>query len=434
MTKRDLRRWIILAVIILTLIDVWGGALGAVGAFLPPLVKEFGWSNARVSMLASLVAVGFALGCPIAGWMLDRMDPRIPIVIGAAIAGAALIAASRIHAFETIAIIYVIAGIGCGMSTSVPASVVVANWFQSKRGLAMGLAMTGASAGGMITVYAVARITAAVGWRAAYLALGIPVFVIIIPLVIAIVRGRPAQTAESGTAASPSRPSRAATPSLSEDVAGLSLSESTHTRSFWFLGVLTVFWGFTVFAIVTELMVYLIDIGYPRATAAVALSLTFGFTAVGKTVFGLLADWIGARLSQFIAFVMMAVGSALLVYAHHEFLLWMFLPIFGLAWGSPLALFPLVTIDSLGLKNYGTIGGVLSAANVFGNASGPIVVGMLVDATKSWALGFELCIVAATIAAVLTMGCRREYNELAAAGMPADVSNSGASIRNAAQD
>lgn len=400
MTKRDLRGWIIVAVCILTLIAIWGGTSGTTGEFIPALSKAFGWSRARVSSLATFGALGLALGCPVAGWMLDRELARPPIVIGAILAGIAWIGASRAHSFDPMAVAYFVAGIGCGMSTTVPASVLVPNWFKRNRGVAMGLTMVGASAGGMIMVEVAAQVTRVANWRTAYMAIGIPMLVLIIPLVILVVRLRPAED-------EPPSETAAQTTAVAA-IIGLTLRESFRTRSFWYLLVLGVLWYFFINGVLTQLVIYLIGIGYSRGAGALALSIAFGATAIGKFVFGYIADWIGARASLFLAFVMMAVGCVLLIFSRHEVFLVLFLGIYGLAWGSPLALMPLVTIDSLGLKYFGSIGGVLSAINIAGSGAGPIAIGFLYDLTKSYTLGFLLCFAFAVICGVLTLGCKSE--------------------------
>jgi MFS family permease len=407
MTRRELHGWLIVAVLILVMIGVWGALAAAVSAFAVPLVREFGWSRARVSSLASLVEIGFCVGCPVAGWMIDRIGVRIPMVAGALLAGGGMFAASRSHSFATIAGAYLAGGLGRGLVTTVPAAVVVGHWFKRNRGVAMGMAMVGASVGGMIMVVVAARVTAALGWRAAYLALTVPILVMVIPLIILVVRLGPAEEVA---------PVRDNVTQFSEALEGLTLTDSLRTRSFWLLGTTGVLWFFGIVAIMTQVMIYLIGIGYRHEIAALALSIMFGSTAAGKPVFGFLADWVGPRSAQVFAFVMMAIGCVLLLYSQHPGVLAIFLLIYGLAWGSPLALLPLNTIESLGLKHYGSIGGTLSALNVAGSASGPFVIGVLFDVTGSYAAGFKLCLTVFVFAAFLTLGCKREVQDTMASG------------------
>jgi MFS family permease len=404
MTRREMHGWLIVAVFILVMIGIWG-AVATVGAFIPPLVKEFGWSRARASSLASFVEIGFCAGCLITGWMIDRIGVRIPMVIGAVLTGAAMILASRAHSFEVIGGANLLGGFGRGMATTVPAAVVVGYWFRRQRGLAMGLTMAGASLGGMIMVEVAARVTAIAGWRTAYVVIGLPIFVIVIPLTIAVVRLRPPEANAAIVESMPAHRRAEAT----ETLHGLTLMESLRTRSFWFLMLMGALWAFSAVGIVTQIMIYLIGIGYSHQIAALALSITFGLTAVGKPFFGIIVDWLGARIAQFIAFVTIAAGCGLLLYSSHGTILAISLLVFGLGWGAPLALLPLVTIQSLGLRYYGSIGGTLSAVNVLGAAGGPLVLGLLFDLTGSYTSGFGLCFCLFIVTALLTLGCRAEF-------------------------
>jgi MFS family permease len=402
-TRRELHGWLVAAVLCVTLLSVYGSAFGAAGTFLPPLVKEFGWSRARVSSLAAFSSLGSACGFPIAGWLLDRADARLPIVTGAVITGLALLLAGKAHSFETIMLANGVAGVGCGLCTTVPAAAVVANWFKRNRGLAMGFAMTGASLGGMVMVQVASRVTAFAGWRTAYEILGIQIFVVVIPLVLIVVRLRPPEAS--------SAPDSARVETAASNDAGLTLAESTRTRSFWFLLVAEVLWTYVLYAVAVELMIYLIGRGYSSSTAALALSITFGATAIGKFLFGMLADLIGARHAQLIAFVLMATGLTLLLFAHNRAVLVFFLLTYGLAWGSPLALIPLVTADSLGLKHFGAITGTLTAVGIVGAAVGPVMSGFLYDLNKNYMLSFEVCLGFVLISGLLTLGCRPESAE-----------------------
>ena len=71
----------------------------------------------------------------------------------------------------------------------------------------------------------------------------------------------------------------------------------------------------------------------------------------------------------------------------------------------------LITIESLGLRHYGPIGGTLNAFNVAGSASGPLVIGALFDLTGSYATAFKLCLTVFVFAAFLTLGCKREVQD-----------------------
>ena len=86
---------------------------------------------------------------------------------------------------------YLLLGVRIAAGTVLPASLVIANWFSVRRGLAMGIANAGSTTGGMLMTLVAGYAIRHWGWRAAYLTLGTPMIVVVIPLVLMLVRSRP---------------------------------------------------------------------------------------------------------------------------------------------------------------------------------------------------------------------------------------------------
>jgi MFS family permease len=191
MLKEDRRAWLIVAVLFAIGGFIFGGTISTPGVFFAPLIKEFGWSHARVSSLASAITLGTIPGSIAAGFLLERIDARIPITGGATLTAASLLFASQANSYFPLLLSCFFAGLGVGMATLLPISLVIANWFREKRGVAMGVAVAGISAGGMIMVQLAAAAIRAGGWRVGYVALALPILLIAVPLTVVVVRTRP---------------------------------------------------------------------------------------------------------------------------------------------------------------------------------------------------------------------------------------------------
>ena len=194
MTQRERQGWIIVASLFVVLMFVFGSGYNTGGLFFPHLLKHFGWPRAQLSTLQGLaLPISAGISAPLIGWLLDRVEARIVMVAGAIMTGVSFLIASRVDSFGPLFGAYVLLGVGIGASTLLPCALVIANWFGARRGLAMGLAFAGTSLGGaamtLVGNFAIAR----GGWRAGYVALAIPMFVVVIPLVIIVVRTRPPQ-------------------------------------------------------------------------------------------------------------------------------------------------------------------------------------------------------------------------------------------------
>jgi MFS family permease len=399
MLKPERQAWLMVAVLFATLTFVFGGTIATPGVFFAPLIREFGWSHARVSSLASSLTLGLVPGSVLAGFLLEKVDLRVPIMVGAALTAGSLLCLAGSNSYYPLLISYFFVGIGVALSTLLPASMIVANWFQEKRGIAMGVTIAGVAFGGMLMVQVVTAVIRLSGWRAAYVAIALPIVLIVIPIVALIIKTHPPGHAPGSEAA------RAAQLVASE-IDGFTLAEAARTRSFWLVALAGFLFAFTVYGILTQLVVYLLGVGYRPATAAIVLSLTLGLNGMGKIVSGHVADRIGARLSLALAFAGIACGIFLLFGSRANGVLVGFLIIYGPVWGMPLVLVPLITIESLGLKHYGALAGFVRASDAAGAVLGPITLGRIFDVTKSYNPAFGLCIVCAVAGVAATLGCR----------------------------
>jgi MFS family permease len=183
-------------------------------------------------------------------------------------------------------------------------------------------------------------------------------------------------------------------------------------------------------------VVYLLGVGYRPAIAAIVLSFTLGLNAVGKVLFGVVADRIGAKLSLALSFAIIGSGIILLLGSRETVGLAIFLLVYGPAWGAPLMLIPLITIESLGLRHYASLGGMLRVAEAAGAMLGPVALGRIFDLTNSYRPAFGLCILCAGLGAAATLGCEKfstdaatnEISSTAIAGSPLRVSVAGDDI------
>src|SRR5690349_19607761 len=150
MTRAERDGWVVVGSLFATLFLVFGSGYNTAGVFVTPLIDQFGWGRAQISLLQTALALSAGGVVPLVGVLLDRVEARGVIATGALLAGAGFLLASRAAAFGTILVAYVLVGAGLGAATLLPCALVVANWFGTRRGLALGIAMGGTSLGGMV--------------------------------------------------------------------------------------------------------------------------------------------------------------------------------------------------------------------------------------------------------------------------------------------
>ena len=140
-----------------------------------PLQHQFGASRAAVSAAFSLAILTlFSVG-PLTGTLADRLGPRALVAGGTALVGCGLIVASLAQSLWHVQAAFAICiGGGVGMAY-VPAVGAVQKWFDRRRGLASGIAVSGIGVGTLIVPPIAALLIAQLDWRPAFLAVGVVV-------------------------------------------------------------------------------------------------------------------------------------------------------------------------------------------------------------------------------------------------------------------
>jgi len=358
---------------------------------------------------------------PLAGRLLERVEARTIIVAGAILAGLGLVAASRANSFGPMLVGYTMLGLGLGFSTFVPTALVISNWFGERRGIALGIVMGGQSLGGMVMAPLVSYAIARGGWRAGELVLAVPMFVIVTPLVLVLVRSHPPEDpAEAPAEASAETAALPPGRDLFADVPGVEVAQALRTRSFWMIVLAQFLYPLAAAGAFVHMVAYLSGIGYGDTAAALALSLVLLFATIGQPLMGVVADRIGGRRSLALAFALLAASLVMLLAATQTAVLGLFVLVFGLIVAGPIVLSPLVVAESLGVKRYGSLMGLVGFPFTLGLALGPLAAGAIYDLTTSYARAFELCAVISIAGVVISLMCvPSEWERIPASAIPA---------------
>ena len=394
-TQQEQRGWLIVASLFVVLLLVFGSGYNTVSVFVPALLKAFPrWSRAEVALLPSVLAFSAGISVLPIGWLLDRVEARVVMISGAIASGSAFLIASCANSLFPMIAAYLVLGVGITAATVLPASLVIANWFEARRGLAMGIAISGTTVGGTVMTLVASSVILGRGWRSAYIALGLPMIVIAVPLLMLTIRTRPPGAAKLSVAEG------------AERLEGFDTPEGLHSRSFWMLVIANLCFGCAAAGAVVHMVAYLEAIGYRASSAALAMSIFFGFAALGKVAMGYVADRISARLALAADFAATAIAFIMVFGAAHLILLAAFIAICGIAGAAPLVLLPLLVAESLGRRRYGVLGALAGIAGTIGATVGPIVAGRIFDLTGSYDGAFRLFILLDIIGAFAAFACR----------------------------
>jgi MFS family permease len=392
-TARERRGWLIVATLFVTLFVVFGGGYNTSGVFFAPMRKYFGWSSTRQSSLQTILALTAGVTIPIFGWLLDNFEARFVMSAGIVVGGVAMLLASRANSFGVLTLAYIGLGVSIAASTLLPNGLVIANWFQERRGIALGITTSGTSIGGMVMTLVAAWAIGTAGWRAGYIALALPTFLIAAPLVALTIRTRP--PGEGHGAAVSANPL----------AAGLDLGPAMRSRSFWMIAAAQFCYSLAGAGATVHTVPFLIRSGFSPEHAAQVFSVTFGLASAGKFLMGYGADRLSGRVALGLTMAVGAAGQILLLGARGNLMLGGYALIYGTMSGAPLALIPMVIAESFGLKRFGSVSGLTGIFITLGGATGPLLGGLIVDSGLGYPAVFALFAAALAAGAVAALAC-----------------------------
>jgi MFS family permease len=289
------RQWLVLATLFIVLFFALGGTINPLPVFLTPLIKQYGWSHARVSWVPTVYLLMFGLGAPVIGWLMDRFEARIVMSIGALVAVAGMICASLTHSFLPMIGAFVLIGGGAASSTIVPGQVVAANWFPNNRGLAISVTIAGAATGGILMPVWADYLVRHYGVSATFLALAAPILLIAVPLILLIIRTRPPGSTKTTVAEEV------------KSLPGLEPGPALRTLPFWLLAFILMAASVGLNGSFVHLVAFLITAGFSAQHAAMVASTEAAVAVPGFLLLGVLCDrFTGRRVLPWVLIVLAA--------------------------------------------------------------------------------------------------------------------------------
>jgi MFS family permease len=129
----------------------WGFAFYGLGVYLHALARLHGWPTGLISMAVTGHLIGAALIIAV-GRLIDRHGPTRVLAFGVCAMAGALALLGQITALWQLFAVYVLLATGWACLSSTSLSATLLPWFRRRQALAMTLALTGASVGGMVIV------------------------------------------------------------------------------------------------------------------------------------------------------------------------------------------------------------------------------------------------------------------------------------------
>ncbi|HEY6242534.1 MAG TPA: MFS transporter [Pyrinomonadaceae bacterium] len=365
------------------LFAIVGLALYGLPFYYDKIVNEFGWSRAEVTSgnAISKLIVGPLFGF-FAGWIVDRFGPRRLMLVGIVFAAIALIGLGNMNALWMFYFFYLLNALGYVCAGPLPNQVLLSRWFDKSRGKAMGFAYLGIGLGGVLVFQISALLMEFFGWHVALTVLGVLIFIIAFPLAFFV--------KESPTAVSAKEKAQIAP-----------IGNVLKSPYFYLLAIGSMCSIGAVGGANQHLKLFLSgDLHFTDREAANVASLVLLASLAGRLIMGWLADHLAKKYVMLLIYLLVAGGISLLFFATVPGVIYLFAVVFGIGLGGDYMIIPLMGADLFGVKVLGRLMGIVLTADGVAEATAPLLVGSLRDATQSYVIGFGVLVMLALVGAV----------------------------------
>lgn len=399
--------WVIVAIGLISMV-FWMGIRSNFSVFYVALLDEFGWNRGNSAGVQSVAMIFYTFCAPVVGGLIDRYGPRKIIATGVLVLSFGLMLCALIQNLAQFFLFYsVIMGVGITSIGIVSYSAIIAHWFEKKRGLASGIAVSGMGLGTFLMVPLAQQLISVWGWRTSFLIFGILVVLILLPLNGIFLRHKPEEMGMY-----PDGTDKPVALECEEGVNGeieclpdidWTLRRAMGTIQFWALFTFSGLAVGAVFVVLVHSVRFMVDQGLPKMTAA----MIFAMAGIVSSVFRIFWGWLSDRIGREITYTMGALCSCLgyaslllLAVTGQKLFAYSFFVFFGMGWGSTAPIFMAVSADLFKGRVFGLIYGIVEGGIGLAGAFAAWFAGYIFDQTGSYQWAF-VCATAATVLSVV---------------------------------
>jgi len=391
--------WIVAAGSIILFVSSGIGFYGQ-GVILDPLRNIHGWSKGTVSSAITLFFFSNGIAGLLIGRWMDRYGPKWFLVCGSIVFGLSIGALNRCNSIPQLFITYLIMSVGFCCTSLVPVNTLITNWFVRKRGLAMSIANTGLSVGGVILVPLASYLIIQKGLAITLPLLGCIYGMVIIPTAVFLIKQKPSDLGQYPDGEDPGREKQNRTRFAVGQMRAWTRIQAMKTTAFWSIVVAFMLaLGGQIAYLIHQVSFIGQYLGPQKAAMAVSIAVA---SITGRLVLGTFVDRCDKRYVAMACFFIQGIAVLVLAYYQHVALLYLCTFAFGLTMGSIIMLQALIIGECFGIPSFATVSGTIGFFCMPGAAFGPMIAGVIFDATQSYQTAF-IFFAAASFVAMLAI-------------------------------
>ena len=404
--------WVIVVIVVLAGVLAAGVSNITMAVMLKPISDDLGWTR---SLTAAAVTMGALCGgvlSPLFGPLADRMGPRFLLPAGGALVGLLAIGVSLSTEPWQFYATFVPARaltefLLCGMI----AFTAVANWFYIKRPRVMGLVAMATPLGSAALSLVYQFFVTHYGWRSAFLALGITLWVLVVIPGLIFLRRQPEDLGllPDGMAQVPQMPqSENGTVDRQGDAEySWRRADAARTATLWLLVAGAFLSAIATGGVAFHMAAYLTDGAIAPALAASVVSVMALSGAFGNGIWGTLAERFHPRRLNVATMLVAAASVALLMQVGSTAAAYSFALLFGINARGAAVLTQVLIARYFGRRSFGAISSILDPFHKGGLGLGALFAGIAFDDSGDYQTIFTIFLVSYPVSALLIFLARK---------------------------
>ena len=398
MSARYFYGWNVVAATFVMALFTFGLGFYGLTVYVATLQRLHGWSAAAVSAPVTVYYVAGALVTAAIGGVYARFGPRL-VVVGASIAMAAGLAAlGQVRQPWQLYPVFLVMAVGWGSMSGAAINIILAPWWERRRGLAVSIAFNGATLGGVTVAPALIPLIAVLGFTRALVVAGFVSFAVVIAVAAVVMRRGPDALGlgPDGAAA----PSAVTPPSVA--AARRWRGEALRTWRFWSVSAPFALGLAAQVGVLTHL-VALVSPAVGAGGTARAVGTTTAAALIGRLLTGIVVDRLNRRAVASATLVIQMLGLAVLTWLPSATAVYVGCALFGLGVGNLTTLPGLILAVEWPRERFSALVGLAVGINQFTFAFGPSLVGVIRDRVGGDALALAACATLQALAAVMIL-------------------------------
>lgn len=378
--------WVMLAVAGVALFASGPGQSHIFSVFITPISQDLGLSRTSISSAYAAATLVAALGLPYVGRLVDRYGVRRVLLVVAVLFGASAMAFGTVTNMIALAIGFAaLRFLGQG-SLMLNCANLVAQWFSKKRGFALSLMAFGFSASMAVHPPLAQWLIDHVGWRSAWLWLGLMTWVLLIPLIVILIQNKPEDLGllPDGRRRDDDLGQGSATPDADSADVGLSVKQAVRTPAFWIIAMTLA----TFSAVVTGLFFHQVSIFESAGLSPQVAAWTFSVSAIVMVltmpILGHMLDRLPTRPMFAAATLTMTLVLLCLVFVRDIPSAIVYSVAFGINNAAIHTHMSFLWPRFFGRRYLGSIQGTATTIGVIGASIGPLPLGIAFDMFGSY--------------------------------------------------